>query len=122
VCATGQANQSRKGVASETMNVKKKAILDRIASIEEAIRRANEFLETGQHADWHKFRPLFDHKLKDGKEAPPHKAWVKNVILRRAEKALAQTEKLLQRAGEEERVRVRDNPALKRIGRAGRSL
>jgi hypothetical protein len=113
---------SRTGVAGEMMNAKRKAILDRIASLEEAIHRAKEFLATGKHADWHKFRPLFDHKLKEGKEAPPHKDWVKNVFLRRAERALAQTEKLLPRVSEPKRVRVRDNQALQRTGRAERPL
>ncbi|MEX0717646.1 MAG: hypothetical protein WD066_13720 [Planctomycetaceae bacterium] len=102
------------------MNAKRKAVLDRIQSFEEAVRCAKEYLESGKHADWHKFRPLFDHKLKDGKEVPPHKDWVKNVFLRRAEKALTRTEKLLR--GLDERERVRDNQALRRTGRAERSL
>ena len=87
------------------MNAKKKAALDHIASLEEAVRRANEFLESGRHADWHKFRPLFDHKAKDGKELPPHKDWVRNVFLRRAVKALAQAEKAFERLSEPKRVR-----------------
>jgi hypothetical protein len=79
------------------MNAKRKALLDRIELLEEAIRRARKYLESGEHAEWHNFRPLFDHKLKDGKELPPHKDWVKNVFLPRREKALSRAEKLLER-------------------------
>jgi hypothetical protein len=72
-------------------------LLARIESLEEAIRKGMEYLESGEHANWRRFRPLFDRKLKDGKELPPHKDWVKNVFLPRMEKALGQTEKLLWR-------------------------
>jgi hypothetical protein len=102
----------------ETINAKRKAVLERIESLEGAIRRAREYLESGKHANWQGFRPLFGRK----EGLPPHKDWVKNVFLRRREKALAQAEKLLQRLEEQERVRVRDNPALQRAGRAERSL
>jgi hypothetical protein len=104
------------------MNAKTKAVADRIESLEQAIRIATEYLENGKHADWQGFRPLFNRKVKDGKELPPHRDWVKNVYLPHVEKALARTEKLLQRLGEQERTRVRDNPALQRTGRAKRSL
>ena len=79
------------------MNAKTKAVADRIESLEQAIRRAREYLESGKHADWHGFRPLFDRKLKDGKERPPHKDWVKNVFLPRMEKALSRAERILER-------------------------
>jgi hypothetical protein len=79
------------------MNAKRKAVLDRIESLEQAIRKAREYLESGQHADWHRFRPRFDRKLRDGKELPPHKDWVKNVFLPRTEKALSRAEKILER-------------------------
>ena len=79
------------------MNANSKAVVDRIESLEQAIRRAMEYLESGKHADWHGFRPLFDHKLRDGKILPPHKEWVKNVFLPRREKALSRAEKLLDR-------------------------
>lgn len=91
------------------MNAKMKAVADRIEHLEQAIRRAKEYLESGKHADWHGFRPLFNRKLKDGKELPPHKDWVKNVFLPRMEKALTRAEKVLEKLGEQERVRVRDN-------------
>ena len=91
------------------MNAKMKAVADRIESLEQGIRRAQEYLECGKHADWHGFRPLFDRKLKDGKELPPHKDWVKNVFLPHMEKALTRAEKVLEKLGEQERVRVRDN-------------
>ena len=79
------------------MNKKRKAIFDRIESLEQAIRRAKEYLESGKHADWRGFRPLFVPKLKDGKELPPHPEWVKNVFLPRKEKALSRAEKLVER-------------------------
>ena len=63
------------------MNAKRKAVLERIGSLEEAIARAREYLESGQHAQWSVFRPLFVSKFKDGKELPPHRDWVKNVFL-----------------------------------------
>ena len=108
---------SRRAVAGETMNTKTKAVVERVESLEEGIRRAKEYLESGKHADWHQFRPWFGRK----RELPPHKDWVKNVFLARREKALARAEKLLARLGEQERVRMRDNPALQRTGRAERS-
>ena len=77
-------------------NAKKKAIRDRIDSIEQAIAKANEYLESGKHAHWSEFRPLFDPKFKDGKELPPHKDWVKNVFLPRKQKALQYAEKVLE--------------------------
>lgn len=81
------------------MNAKRKAVLDRIESLEQDIGRAREYLESGKHADWSGFRPLFVRKLKDGKELPPHKDWVKNVFLPRMEKALNRAEKVLERLG-----------------------
>jgi hypothetical protein len=72
-------------------------LLDRIELLEEAIRKGREYLESGEHANWNAFRPLFNSKLKDGKELPPHKDWVRNVYLPRMEKALGRTEKLLWR-------------------------
>ena len=78
---------------------KRKAVLDRIASLEEALVRGREFLESGDHADWHGFRALFVSKRKDGKELPPHRDWVKNVFLPRVEKALSQSERALERLG-----------------------
>lgn len=78
------------------MNAKRKAILERIELLKDAIRKAEEYLACGQHADWRGFRPLFDRKLRDGKEVPPHKDWVKNVFLPRREMALSRAEKLLE--------------------------
>ena len=79
------------------MNAKKKAVLDRIESFEQAIAKAREYLESGKHAHWSGFRPVFVPKLKDGKELPPHKDWVKNVFLPRMEKALRRAEILVER-------------------------
>ena len=81
------------------MNAKRKSVLDRIRLLEQAIGRAREYLESGKHAHWIGFRPLFDRKLKDGKELPPHKDWVKNVFLPNKEKALNQAAKILERLG-----------------------
>ena len=61
------------------MNAKKKAILDRIEQLEDAIAKGREYVETGEHAHWHGFRPLFVAKVQDGKTQPPHKDWVRNV-------------------------------------------
>ena len=79
------------------MNTKRKAVLERIESLEKAIGIAKEYLESGKHANWAGFRPLFDRKLRDGKELPPHKDWVKNVYLPGMERALTRAEKILDR-------------------------
>ena len=79
------------------MNSDKRAILDRIDSVERAIGKAREYLESGKHANWSGFRPLFIHKLKDGKELPPHKDWVKNVFIPCKEQALRRAEKIIER-------------------------
>jgi hypothetical protein len=79
------------------MNPKEKAVLDRIKRLEEAIAKGREYLESGIHANWHGFRPLFYGKVRDGKELPPHKDWVKNVFLPRRERALRQAQKVLAR-------------------------
>ena len=78
-------------------NANRKAVLERIDSIEQAIARAREYLESGKHAHWTGFRPLFDSKFRNGKELPPHKDWVKNVFLPRKQKALRYAEKVLER-------------------------
>lgn len=81
------------------MNAKRKAVLARIESLEQAIGKAREYLESGKHVHWSGFRPLFVRKVGDGKELPPHKDWVKNVFLPRMEKALNRAEKVLERLG-----------------------
>jgi hypothetical protein len=102
----------------ETLSAKRKNVLERIESWKRAIRKAREYLESGKDEKWVGFRPFFGR----GENLPPHKDWVKNVFLPRQEKYLARDEKILERLGDEERVRVRDNPALQRTGRAKRSL
>jgi hypothetical protein len=82
---------------TKQFNAKQKAIRERIESIQQAIAKANEYLENGTHAHWSKFRPLFDPKFKDGKGLPPHKDWVKNVFLPRKQRALRYAEKILER-------------------------
>jgi hypothetical protein len=79
------------------VNLKKKAILDRIKHLEDAIVKGNEYLETGNHVNWHGFRPLFADKVRDGQSLPPHKDWVKNVFLPRHERALRKAEEKLEK-------------------------
>ena len=50
------------------LNMKRTSVLERIQLIEQAITKAKEYLESGKHAHWIGFRPLFVSKLKDGKE------------------------------------------------------
>ncbi|MBL4680371.1 MAG: hypothetical protein JKY88_06560 [Pseudomonadales bacterium] len=76
---------------------KREEILERIESLETDITKAEEYLETGENENWHKFKPIFKSKVKDGKELPPHKDWVKNVFLPDREKALDKAERLLER-------------------------
>jgi len=76
---------------------KKREITERVRRLEDDIVKAREYLETGAHSNWHKFQPLFDHKIRDGKELPPHKDWVRNVFLPNLEKALSEAENLLDR-------------------------
>jgi hypothetical protein len=78
---------------------KRRAVLDRIATLEEEIAKAREYLESGAHAHWHGFRPLFKIKVQGGEVLPPHKNWVKNVFLPSRERALRKAEKLLDRLG-----------------------
>jgi hypothetical protein len=79
------------------MNAKRKAVVDRIESLEQAIGKAREYLESGKHAHWSGFQPLFVRKLKDSKELPPHKDWVKSVFLPRKQKALSRAVSILER-------------------------
>ena len=81
----------------DARSAKAKKVLDRIESIEAALLRATEYLESGTHADWCGFRPLFALKLKDGKQLPPHEDWVRNVFIPRHERALRRAEKALER-------------------------
>ena len=78
------------------MNPKRKAVLDRIKDLEEAITKGREYLQTGGHAHWHGFRPLFVGKVKDGEALPPHKDWVKNEFLPSRERALRRAQKILE--------------------------
>jgi hypothetical protein len=79
------------------MKEKKVAVLDRIKRIEEAIARGHEYLESGNHANWSQFQPLFAAKFRDGVKLPPHKDWVKNVFIPGMEKELVRAEKILDR-------------------------
>jgi len=79
------------------MKSNRKDILERIDRPKEALSKAHEYLETGAHADWHGFRAMFSPKIRDGKLAPPHKSWVKNVYIPNREKALRRAEDLLEK-------------------------
>lgn len=79
------------------LNPKRIAVLKRIKRLEEAIVNGHEYLESGAHANWSGFRPLFAVKKRGGKELPPHKDWVKNVFLPRRERALERAERVLER-------------------------
>ena len=94
------------------MNLKKKAILKRIKYLEDAIAKGKEYLESGKHADWHGFRPLFVDKVRDGKTLPPHKDWIRNVFLPRKEKALNQAQEKLDRLALKARDKNRANKLL----------
>ncbi len=82
----------------------KRAILDRIKRFDEAIAKANEYLESGKHANWSGFRPWFDRKIKDSKELPPHRDWVKNVFIPRREKELNRLERIIEELSDEKRT------------------
>jgi hypothetical protein len=81
------------------MLIKKKAVVERVRQCEDGIRRAKEYLDSGEHSSWVGFRPLFVRKLKAGKELPPHRDWVRNVYLPRMERELARAEKVLEQLG-----------------------
>ncbi len=82
---------------SVKLNSKKKAILDRIKHLEDAIVKGQEYLESGKHAYWYGFRPMFVDKVRDGQILPPHKGWVKNVFLPGHERALRKAEGILEK-------------------------
>jgi hypothetical protein len=77
------------------INSKKKTILDRIKHLEDSITKGREYLESGQHAHWHGFRPWFVEKVRDGKILPPHKDWIRNVFLPKTERALRKAQETL---------------------------
>lgn len=96
--------------------LKKKAILRRIQIIEDAIAKGRQYLESGAHANWDGFRPLFTAKVRNGKELPPHKDWIRNVFLPRRERALRYAEKLLEKL---ERSSVEQICSRRRRGKSG---
>lgn len=81
----------------QDVTLKRKSIDARIGRIEVAIKMANDYLEKGEHADWHGFRPFFVGKVKDDKPCPPHNDWVKNVFLRSCRRQLADAQRALKR-------------------------
>jgi hypothetical protein len=81
----------------KSLEVKVKKVLDRIASLELSLARAREYLDTGAHADWTRFRPLFVDKCNAERALPPHKDWVQSTFIPRRERALRQAERALER-------------------------
>jgi hypothetical protein len=79
------------------MRSKRETVLNRIKALEIAIAKGRAYLETGEHADWRGFRPLFVAKQRNGKKLPPHPDWVRNVYVPKCERALSKAEKLLER-------------------------
>jgi hypothetical protein len=73
---------------------KKKAVLERIKNLEDALAKAHEYLENGAHEHWHGFHPLFTPKIRDGGVMPPHKDWVGNVFIPSRERAIRKAEKI----------------------------
>jgi len=71
---------------------KRNSIRVRIRRLEKAIQWAKEYLETGAHAGWQAFRPLFV-----GKDQPPHKDWVRHVFIRRLEREIARNKRAMKR-------------------------
>ncbi len=86
-------------MSTTDLTAKRKAVSERIEKFEQKIAKAKEYLESGKHAKFSDFQPLFTRKLKDGKELPPHKDWVKNFYLPCMERALRSAEKALERLG-----------------------
>jgi hypothetical protein len=79
------------------MKPEERAILERIKTLEEAVTKGREYLESGAHAEWHGFRPLFVPRMRDGKAVRPHQDWMKNVFIPKRERALREAERLLER-------------------------
>ena len=72
-------------------------ISERIDALQAALLRARQYLESGQHADWSEFRPLFAPRTRDGLRLPPHEDWVRSVFIPRQERALRSAERALER-------------------------
>ena len=89
------------------MNYKAKAINERIKNLEGSIQKGREYLDSGKHADWNRFRPLFVQKVKDGKALAPHKDWVKNWFIPRHEQALKKAIKTLDYVKDKEHSKSR---------------
>jgi len=79
------------------MASKIKDVMIRIERLEDAIKKAREYLECGAHADWSGFRALFSAKIKDGVVVLPHKDWVRSTFLPRQEQALHKAYNALER-------------------------
>jgi hypothetical protein len=58
--------ESRQTYAERPINPKRAAISERIDSLAQSITKALEYPETGKHAEWRGFRPLFAGKFRDG--------------------------------------------------------
>jgi len=90
-------NPDRQKKRTRATTAKIKIMLNRIKNFEIELIKAHEYLESGKHAHWGQFSPLFVEKFKEGKKVPPHKDWVKNVFIPRVEKNLALARKNLEK-------------------------
>jgi len=80
-----------------SIDLKVRAVKERIKNLEDSLVKAYEYLDNGSHAHWHGFRPWVFKKIRNGKVAPPHKDWIKNVFIPRHEKAIHKAEKKLEK-------------------------
>jgi hypothetical protein len=74
-----------------------RSVSERIVRLKAGIDKARAYLESGQHAHWSGFRPLFMDRRKNGVACLPHEDWVRNFFLPNWERALARAEKVLER-------------------------
>jgi hypothetical protein len=56
---------------------KRRAILDRMKRLTEALEKAHEYLASGAHGHWTGFRPLFG----GSRNRLPHRDWIANVFI-----------------------------------------
>ena len=82
------------------------SVMGKIKWCEDQLKLAYRYLDTDEGSDLRIFRPLFTKKLDaSGNALPPHKDWVKNVFIRRREKAIVRLQKRLRRLEDVEHER-----------------
>jgi hypothetical protein len=72
---------------------KRRAILDRMKKLSEALTKANEYLASGAHGHWTGFRPLIGGSC----GRLPHRVWIANVFIPRRVRALRRCEIALEK-------------------------